>query len=214
MVNSVMVRLKQELATEFLMILRLTNASTRAIHDFKALPETIGWKQEDHIETNYVELERFKRKKKKSYEEIEDFQSPDLGAVCFFEVKTSTVCGPYLQPSAVEEVDQTSAVCKKKTMLEDLRSGQSMSAPRRGRADLFRSAVFEKTNSLRGKTSARGLRGADIKPASSVTPISDFECPYRTLDSNPASARLSPSIFIFEPLQQHRSSTQTDPRQL
>ncbi|KAL4585370.1 hypothetical protein LXL04_009989 [Taraxacum kok-saghyz] len=47
-------------------------------------------------------------------------------------------------------------------MLEDLRSDQSMSAPRRGRADLFRSAVFEKTNSLRGKTSVRGLHGADI----------------------------------------------------
>ncbi|KAL4554575.1 hypothetical protein LXL04_037169 [Taraxacum kok-saghyz] len=63
-------------------------------------------------------------------------------------VKTSAVCGPYLQPSAAEEVDQTSAVCKKKAMLEDLRSNQSMSA------------VFEKTNSLRGKTSARGLHGA------------------------------------------------------
>ncbi|KAL4558214.1 hypothetical protein LXL04_036412 [Taraxacum kok-saghyz] len=37
------------------------------------------------------------------------------GAVCFFEVKTSAVCGPHLQPSAAEEVDQTSAVCKKKT---------------------------------------------------------------------------------------------------
>ncbi|KAL4559214.1 hypothetical protein LXL04_031348 [Taraxacum kok-saghyz] len=49
-----------------------------------------------------------------------------------------------------------------KKMLEDLRSGQSMSAPRRGRADLFRSTVFEKTNSLRGKTSACGLHGADI----------------------------------------------------
>ncbi|KAL4574828.1 hypothetical protein LXL04_021667 [Taraxacum kok-saghyz] len=72
------------------------------------------------------------------------------------------VCGPHLQASAVEEVDQASAVCKEKTMLENLRSDQSMSAPRRGRADLFRSAVFEKTNSLRGKTSVRGLRGADI----------------------------------------------------
>ncbi|KAL4559826.1 hypothetical protein LXL04_031972 [Taraxacum kok-saghyz] len=30
-------------------------------------------------------------------------------------LKTSTVCGPHLQPSTVEEVDQTSAVCKKKT---------------------------------------------------------------------------------------------------
>ncbi|KAL4570602.1 hypothetical protein LXL04_026260 [Taraxacum kok-saghyz] len=47
-------------------------------------------------------------------------------------------------------------------MLEVFRSGQSMSAPRRGRADLFRSAVFEKTNSLRSKTSARGLYGTDI----------------------------------------------------
>ncbi|KAL4567120.1 hypothetical protein LXL04_022694 [Taraxacum kok-saghyz] len=30
--------------------------------------------------------------------------------------KTSAVCGPYLQASAAEEVDQTSAVCKKKTL--------------------------------------------------------------------------------------------------
>ncbi|KAL4585061.1 hypothetical protein LXL04_009674 [Taraxacum kok-saghyz] len=31
--------------------------------------------------------------------------------------KTSTVCGPHLQASAAEEVDQTSAVCNKKTNL-------------------------------------------------------------------------------------------------
>ncbi|KAL4572602.1 hypothetical protein LXL04_019382 [Taraxacum kok-saghyz] len=31
-------------------------------------------------------------------------------------LKTSAVCGPHLQSSAVEEVDQTSAVCKKKTV--------------------------------------------------------------------------------------------------
>ncbi|KAL4583914.1 hypothetical protein LXL04_008500 [Taraxacum kok-saghyz] len=31
-------------------------------------------------------------------------------------LKTSAVCGPYLQPSAAEEVDQTSAVYKKKTL--------------------------------------------------------------------------------------------------
>ncbi|KAL4590619.1 hypothetical protein LXL04_003556 [Taraxacum kok-saghyz] len=37
-----------------------------------------------------------------------------LGAVCFFETKTSVVCGPHLQPSAAEEVDQMSAACKKK----------------------------------------------------------------------------------------------------
>ncbi|KAL4582243.1 hypothetical protein LXL04_006787 [Taraxacum kok-saghyz] len=30
-------------------------------------------------------------------------------------VKTSAVCGPHLQPSAAEKVDQMSAVCKKKT---------------------------------------------------------------------------------------------------
>ncbi|KAL4569012.1 hypothetical protein LXL04_024639 [Taraxacum kok-saghyz] len=53
-------------------------------------------------------------------------------------VKTSAVCGPYLQSSTAEEVDQTSAVCKKKAMLEGLRSGQSMFAPRRGRTDIFR----------------------------------------------------------------------------
>ncbi|KAK1437357.1 hypothetical protein QVD17_03148 [Tagetes erecta] len=31
-------------------------------------------------------------------------------------VKMSAVCGPHLQTSAEEEVDQTSAVCKKKTV--------------------------------------------------------------------------------------------------
>ncbi|KAF5801117.1 hypothetical protein HanXRQr2_Chr06g0244401 [Helianthus annuus] len=40
----------------------------------------------------------------------------ELGAVCFFRGKTSAVCGPHLQTSAAEEVDQTSAVCKKKTV--------------------------------------------------------------------------------------------------
>ncbi|MFS7975408.1 hypothetical protein Hanom_Chr10g00880261 [Helianthus anomalus] len=39
-----------------------------------------------------------------------------LGVVCFFRGKTSAVCGPYLQTSATEEVNQTSAVCKKKTV--------------------------------------------------------------------------------------------------
>ncbi|MFS7906783.1 hypothetical protein Hanom_Chr01g00063301 [Helianthus anomalus] len=29
---------------------------------------------------------------------------------------TSAFCGPYLQTSVAEEVDQTSAVCKKKTV--------------------------------------------------------------------------------------------------
>ncbi|KAL4588665.1 hypothetical protein LXL04_001557 [Taraxacum kok-saghyz] len=38
------------------------------------------------------------------------------GAVCFFRGKTSAVCGPHLQTSATEEVDQTSAVCNKKTV--------------------------------------------------------------------------------------------------
>ncbi|MFS7911649.1 hypothetical protein Hanom_Chr02g00120591 [Helianthus anomalus] len=37
-------------------------------------------------------------------------------AVCFFKGKTSAVCGPHLQISAAEKVDQTSAVCKKKTL--------------------------------------------------------------------------------------------------
>ncbi|KAL4569335.1 hypothetical protein LXL04_024971 [Taraxacum kok-saghyz] len=32
-----------------------------------------------------------------------------------FKAKTSAVCGPHLQASAAEKVDQTSAVCKKKT---------------------------------------------------------------------------------------------------
>ncbi|MFS7980985.1 hypothetical protein Hanom_Chr10g00945611 [Helianthus anomalus] len=39
-----------------------------------------------------------------------------LGGVCFFRGKMSAVCGPHLQTSAAEEVDQTSAVCKKKTV--------------------------------------------------------------------------------------------------
>ncbi|KAL4577562.1 hypothetical protein LXL04_013671 [Taraxacum kok-saghyz] len=34
---------------------------------------------------------------------------------CSLIFKTSAVCGPHLQPSAAEEVDQTSVVCKKKT---------------------------------------------------------------------------------------------------
>ncbi|MFS7985445.1 hypothetical protein Hanom_Chr11g00998451 [Helianthus anomalus] len=44
------------------------------------------------------------------------FSHKELGAVCFFRGKTSAVCGPHLQTSAAEEVDQTSAVCKKKTV--------------------------------------------------------------------------------------------------
>ncbi|MFS8010862.1 hypothetical protein Hanom_Chr14g01301961 [Helianthus anomalus] len=39
-----------------------------------------------------------------------------LGAVCFFGGKTSAVCGPHLLTSAVEEVNQTSTICKKKTV--------------------------------------------------------------------------------------------------
>ncbi|MFS7985925.1 hypothetical protein Hanom_Chr11g01004381 [Helianthus anomalus] len=39
-----------------------------------------------------------------------------LGVVCFFRCKTSAVYGPHLQTSVAEEVDQTSAVCKKKTV--------------------------------------------------------------------------------------------------
>ena len=46
-------------------------------------------------------------------------------------------------------------------MSEDVRRLWSTSAPRRGRADIFRSAVFKKTNSLQRLMSARGLRGAD-----------------------------------------------------
>ncbi|MFS7995196.1 hypothetical protein Hanom_Chr12g01115211 [Helianthus anomalus] len=38
----------------------------------------------------------------------------DLGVVCFFSGKRSAVCGPHLQASAGEEVDQMSAVCKEK----------------------------------------------------------------------------------------------------
>ncbi|MFS7953203.1 hypothetical protein Hanom_Chr07g00615801 [Helianthus anomalus] len=39
-----------------------------------------------------------------------------FGVVCFFRGKTSAVCGSHLQTFAAEEVDQTSAVCKKKTV--------------------------------------------------------------------------------------------------
>ncbi|MFS7928594.1 hypothetical protein Hanom_Chr04g00322621 [Helianthus anomalus] len=39
-----------------------------------------------------------------------------LGAVCFFRSKMSAVCGPHLQTSVKEEVDQTTEVCKKKTV--------------------------------------------------------------------------------------------------
>ncbi|MFS7986014.1 hypothetical protein Hanom_Chr11g01005471 [Helianthus anomalus] len=39
-----------------------------------------------------------------------------LRCCLFFKGKTSTVCGPHLQTSAAEEVDQTSTVCKKKTV--------------------------------------------------------------------------------------------------
>ncbi|MFS7971453.1 hypothetical protein Hanom_Chr09g00833021 [Helianthus anomalus] len=40
----------------------------------------------------------------------------NVGAVCFFRGKMSAVCGPYLQTSAAEEVDQTYAVYQKKTV--------------------------------------------------------------------------------------------------
>ncbi|MFS7896782.1 hypothetical protein Hanom_Chr00s005806g01730681 [Helianthus anomalus] len=39
-----------------------------------------------------------------------------LGVVCFFRGKMFAVCGPHLQTSVAEEVDQTSAVCNKKTV--------------------------------------------------------------------------------------------------
>ncbi|MFS7950174.1 hypothetical protein Hanom_Chr07g00580251 [Helianthus anomalus] len=39
-----------------------------------------------------------------------------LGVVCFFRGKTSSICGPHLQTSVTEEVDQTSAVCREKTV--------------------------------------------------------------------------------------------------
>ncbi|KAL4576530.1 hypothetical protein LXL04_012625 [Taraxacum kok-saghyz] len=35
-----------------------------------------------------------------------------FGGVCFFEAKTFAVCGPHLQASAAEEVDQTSAASR------------------------------------------------------------------------------------------------------
>ncbi|MFS7924707.1 hypothetical protein Hanom_Chr03g00275851 [Helianthus anomalus] len=38
----------------------------------------------------------------------------DLGVVCFG--KLSAVCGLHLQTSVEEEVDQTSVICKKKTV--------------------------------------------------------------------------------------------------
>ncbi|KAL4574591.1 hypothetical protein LXL04_021425 [Taraxacum kok-saghyz] len=43
------------------------------------------------------------------------FRRKSFGPPAAVTVKTSVVCGPHLQPCAGEEVDQTSAVCKKKT---------------------------------------------------------------------------------------------------
>ncbi|MFS7959403.1 hypothetical protein Hanom_Chr08g00690671 [Helianthus anomalus] len=40
----------------------------------------------------------------------------DLGVVCFFRAKTAAVYGSHLQTSVAEEVNQTFAVCKKKTV--------------------------------------------------------------------------------------------------
>ncbi|MFS7924132.1 hypothetical protein Hanom_Chr03g00269031 [Helianthus anomalus] len=39
-----------------------------------------------------------------------------LGVVCFFKGKTFVVCRPPLQSSVAEELDQTSTVCKKKSV--------------------------------------------------------------------------------------------------
>ncbi|KAM0000968.1 putative glycerophosphodiester phosphodiesterase, protein kinase RLK-Pelle-LRK10L-2 family [Helianthus debilis subsp. tardiflorus] len=49
-----------------------------------------------------------------SISKVLDMLEGDLGAVCFFCGKMSAVCGPHLQASAGEEVDQMSAVCKEK----------------------------------------------------------------------------------------------------
>ncbi|MFS7896837.1 hypothetical protein Hanom_Chr00s005946g01731461 [Helianthus anomalus] len=43
-------------------------------------------------------------------------QTLRCGAVCFLRGKMSIVCGPHLQTSVEEELDQTSAVCKKKVV--------------------------------------------------------------------------------------------------
>ncbi|MFS7994575.1 hypothetical protein Hanom_Chr12g01107651 [Helianthus anomalus] len=40
----------------------------------------------------------------------------DLGVVCFFRGKMYAVCGPHLLASVAEEVGQTSAVCREKTV--------------------------------------------------------------------------------------------------
>ncbi|MFS7984731.1 hypothetical protein Hanom_Chr11g00989971 [Helianthus anomalus] len=39
-----------------------------------------------------------------------------LGVVCFLRGTTSADCGPHLQTSVAEEVDQTFVVCNKKTV--------------------------------------------------------------------------------------------------
>lgn len=38
------------------------------------------------------------------------------GDACYFRVKTLAGCGPHLQTSVEEEVDQMFAICKKKTL--------------------------------------------------------------------------------------------------
>ncbi|MFS7954708.1 hypothetical protein Hanom_Chr07g00633701 [Helianthus anomalus] len=56
-------------------------------------------------------------------------QPVHLGGVCFFRCKRSAVCGPHLQVSAGEEVDQRSAVCKEKreiSYFSDLISNRSV----------------------------------------------------------------------------------------
>ncbi|KAL4563166.1 hypothetical protein LXL04_027201 [Taraxacum kok-saghyz] len=57
----------------------------------------------------------FNNKKPNEMKAAEDIQLASYNWIRH-RSKTSAVCGPYLQISAEEEVDQTSAVCKKKTV--------------------------------------------------------------------------------------------------
>ncbi|KAL4562390.1 hypothetical protein LXL04_034592 [Taraxacum kok-saghyz] len=68
-------------------------------------------------------------------------------------VKTSAVCGPHLQTSAAEEVDQKSAVCNKKTKLLRNRNWRSCSRLEK----LLRNRNLEKEQVVRSPVEKEGL---------------------------------------------------------
>ncbi|KAL4561286.1 hypothetical protein LXL04_033450 [Taraxacum kok-saghyz] len=102
----------------------------------------------------------------------------NLCVVCIFEVKTSAVCGPHLQPSAAEEVDQTSTVCKKKT-------GRQLTAKGSSRAGPKGSSSTGDDHSERRKKSSKGDKY-------SVThPVTDF-----TMTTNKFKSAFAKAIFV------------------